>query len=391
MNLPDLNIPQVDMTLINQGASMLGGGKFHRFSDEGLTWFFLLPPYNHRGQIGKPVFECFGLPGKKRWTGWETWKYINPAYVDGDPVASYLQQLAAAGHGDAADMMPKPRYYANGILYQTQKIDGTIEQFSSDPELRIFTMPITVWNGICGLWGQPGHENASHPAAALLFQVQRSGKGRKGTNYSISVQRDAALQPARYNLLEIFGQEKVMDIIQNKAPDLDETWPPPGDKEAVEAQDIIRGLKAKFSLGATPGTVTPGVQPGPVGSIQVGGPAAAPPSVAPAPSFVQPGSVPVTPQQPALPGTPENAPLTNQAPPGPVPTTTDGPPPAVATGQAAPLPMVPSAAPVPAGAILPDAPPATAILPAPAVDPALAAAAAAGGGVQPPAPPADPQ
>jgi hypothetical protein len=383
MQLPELNIPQVDMTLINQGASMLGSGKFHRFSDEGLTWLFLLPPYNQRGQIAKPVFECFGLPGKKRWTGWETWKYINPAYVDQDPVANYLQQLAAAGHVDAADMMPKPRYYANGILYQTQKIDGTVEAFTSEPELRIFTMPITVWNGICNLWGQPGHENPAHPASALLFQVQRSGKGRKGTNYSISVQRDVQLQPSRYNLLHIFGEEKVMDILQNKIPDLDEKWPAPSDKEAVEAQDIIRALKAKFSLGVAPGTVAPGAVPGPIGSVQVGGssPPSPAPSVAPAPNFVQPGTAPVAPQQPVLPSAPEPAPVTNQAPPGPEPTTTAGPP-AVTN---LPQQVTPGPVAVP-GALLSNAPSAVS-LPAPVVDQALASAA----GVQPPAPPADPQ
>lgn len=374
MQSSEFNMPEVDMAFITQGASLLDRGNFYRFKDEGTTWLFLLPPFG-RGKIAKEVFECYGLPGKKRWVGWETWKYIDPMIMDDDPVTTYLTQLAAAGHEEAAKMLPSCKYYANGILFHTQATEGEVKSFHTEPELRTFCLPISAWTGICNLWAQPMYADPKpvHPASAVLLQVQRSGKGMQ-TRYTVSAQMGTDFQPLRYDLFTQFGDAVMRDIL-SKIPDLDKRWSPPGDAEAVEAKDIVRGLKAKFdSVGF--GQV-PGQQAGPMGSSSFGGPPApsgpptAAPSMAPPAPVSLGGGVNVAPVNPVQGGPPEAGIISD-----PAGRRSGNQNPAPAAPDTAPVPTAPTAsppeAPAVAGLTIPDADP----LPAPEVTSAVAVAAA---------------
>jgi len=347
---------QPDMKIIGRFASAANrtsDASFFNFDQDSETSFYLLPPWKQERQcvlLAREVWEAF-LPEKKKWTSHRTWSYIDPDFGATDPIEEFLDELSEQVPGiDLQEIRrhtPKPRFYVNALIAGTKKLPhGDFQNNTKIAEPQILNLPASVWNEICVLMSRPGFEAPFDPTSAILFVVQKTGRGLS-TEYKVEFAgtRGATgdVVPNRYNLVEHLGVDVLKRIIGEDMANLDSRWSPPdlnNTNYIQRREEGKRALKTKFLKTST---AIPGAAQAPFGSAQIGG--NAPPPMAPAAPAAAPAAPAAAPAAPlAAPAAPTGVPAPSAAPPV-APVATQAAPPVAAPLPTPAAPVSPSEAP----------------------------------------------
>lgn len=269
--MQSLNFNAADSNQIAKAAEKAGisSNTFFSFEQNTETGFFLLPPWSSKGSLAREVWEGY-LPEKKRWIFWLTWKDEDPDFPNSDPVLCYINSLISdpsANQDELRRMVPRPRYYANALIFGSKKISGNgqFQRSTSFETPQIASLPSKVWNGICALMMRPGFEVPYDPTKAILFLVSRVGSGLN-TEYKIDFAGTRGAMgettPSRYDLRDLVSgkEDQIRDILSN-LPDLTKKWSRPdlADDPRIRsyAEEVKRAIKTKVLSGSSSGI--PGV------------------------------------------------------------------------------------------------------------------------------------